>query len=247
LAAWGILAALVTTGQGPPGQETALQKFKRWLADRLKIDLLLYDRVTRFRGGEGETDRAVTLRVFDLSIDKETDKLDCAGCRSPVMIGRDEVLTLGGDGRTIGYHLPNRVSTPYSSPLHLTMLVTGFPTGNEFVGLVSVDIGNPDTCKLKAVAFAIRGDSVLPARESPDACVESMNDLFLPGALRNERLLQASRGPLRKLTIHSIVQTGRDYLVGPGDPVSKKLDNDGISRFSPVWVDDTRILYLADK
>lgn len=246
VAALCILLVPGASGQGSAGQETALQKFKRWLADRLKIDFVIYDRVTRFRGGATNTSRAVTLRVFDRSIDKETHIWNCSGCNSPVMIGPAEVLVLSGDGHLIGYHLSNRNSTQYSGQPSLAMLVAGLPAEHEFIGLVPRD-GAAQECKLKARVFAIRDNNVIAALDSPEACVDSMDELFLPSALRNEKLIQASQGPLRKLSIHGIVQAGGEYLIAPGNPVSKTLDNDSVSRFSPVWIDDTRILYLADK
>lgn len=246
LVVWCIVAASAAGGQSLPVQETALQKLKRWVADRLKIDFLLYDRITRFRGGDGETNRASTVRVFDFSVHRETDVWECAGCRSPVMVGPAEVLVLSEDGHVTGYDLSNRTSSQYSGQTRLAMLVAGLPAEREFIGLVSDD-GENDGCKLKASAFAISGKDVVALKNPPGACAESAKELFLPGALRNGRLIQSSQGPLKRLTVHEIVQTGGEYLVKPGDSVSRTLDNDGISRFSPVWIDDTRILYLADR
>jgi hypothetical protein len=238
----GILASQLA------GQQTPLQRFKRWLADQLKIDFSLYDRISVYRGPGAESiPHGASLRVFDLARGMETVQWRCDECWSPVMNGSSEVLVLSTGNRLVGYDLATHVAKGYAfgnpqPPIEALVAVRE----GQLIALVRVSSNNAN-CALRPAVFRLRREGITELVPAPEGCIDSPAGLFPIGALRNSRIVRESREGVAKLKIHQIRNTGGLLLEAPGQPLSKTLDSDGISRFSAVWVDDSRILYLGDK
>src|SRR5262245_21366811 len=108
---WVWLFVAISVSSVGQVQESALQKFRRWLAEKVRIDFRVYDRISRYRGGvEDGTPHGAGLRVLDLTTGVETQGGQCGECWSPIMVTGSEALVVTPGGRLVGYNIEKRTS-----------------------------------------------------------------------------------------------------------------------------------------
>jgi hypothetical protein len=227
-----------------------------WLVRLLGIDLKVYERLTRVRPDDTDEGAGERLLKLNLQTEQETEIWRCGGCWSPVPVGEAEIAVLKGDGVWL---VPAPPAAPRLAVAQrgLTAIIGALPDQPRRLLLIA-ETGNPQ-CRY-APRVADLSSAADPASNrlqdppgAPLACFNNTQDLMTAikaSRTRNNTLLSDTRHKgvnlgLSRLTKATVVspQPPPPQPV-PLTPRLNELD-DGVGRFSPNWLNDREVVYVA--
>lgn len=241
------------TPQPTPASSSTSNRVKEWFCRTFGIDPKVYERLTRVRPGEAETDSGTRLVKLDLRTEQEVELWACAGCWSPTRLNATELVVLKRDGIWL---VPPAPATP--------RLV--FP-GDQLIAIIGTMPQQPDNLLVIArtndeqCRYALRVANLASAEplasrrlqmppDSPPVCFTGANDLvsmIKASRRRNDVVLSDTRRrgtALGASQLTKLPMLTEDPQPAPLTPLLNSRD-DAIGRFSPNWWSDTEIIYVT--
>lgn len=228
-----------------------------WLVRLLGIDPRVYERLTRVRPDDTDEGAGERLLKLNLQTEQETEIWRCGGCWSPVRVGEAEIAVLKADGVWL---VPSPPAVPKLAVAQrgLTVIIGALPDQPRRLLLIA-ETGNPQcryaprVADLSAAAADPASNRLQDPPGAPPTCFNSAQDVMVAIKLsrtRNNTLLSDTRHKGVSLRLSQLTKA---TVVGPQPappqpvPLTPRLNelDDGVGRFSPNWLNDGEVVYVA--